>query len=388
LSLPQVGGDDGQWGGYVNDGVTSLIDVAVAGRVSIDMTAGNVTLTVVNNATDQARNMILDLNGAPSVSVNVICPSSSKVYVVRNNCGQIATIKTASGSGVSIPNGKSAFVMCDGASVYDIVTNTLSLSISGDPVVSAASVQTLSNKTLVSPLLVTPTISNATLGTPISGNLANCTNIPVANAVGNLPIANLAGGVSASSTTFWCGNGTWATPAGGGGGGGGGTVTSVSVASANGFAGVVSNPNLNAAITLTTNLTGLLKGNGTAMLVATAGTDYVIPNGNIGSPQITYTINGQTTSYTLVLLDASSRLITISSSSITTLTIPLNATVAFPVGTAIDVIQTGSAQVTIAGISGVSVNGTPGLKLRAQYSSASLIKIGTDSWVVVGDLSA
>lgn len=61
---------------------------------------------------------------------------------------------------------------------------------------------------------------------------------------------------------------------GGGGGGGSGTVTSVSVVSANGFAGTVAYSTTTPAITLTTSITGLLKGNGTAISAATSGTDY------------------------------------------------------------------------------------------------------------------
>lgn len=61
-------------------------------------------------------------------------------------------------------------------------------------------------------------------------------------------------------------------------GGGSGTVTTVSVASANGLAGTVTNPTTTPAITLSTTVTGLLKGNGTAISAATAGTDYVIPS--------------------------------------------------------------------------------------------------------------
>lgn len=53
-----------------------------------------------------------------------------------------------------------------------------------------------------------------------------------------------------------------------------GTVSTVSVASANGFAGTVANPTTTPSITLTTSITGLLKGNGTAISAATAGTDY------------------------------------------------------------------------------------------------------------------
>lgn len=63
--------------------------------------------------------------------------------------------------------------------------------------------------------------------------------------------------------------------------GGGGTVTSVSVASANGFAGTVATATTTPAITITTTVAGLLKGNGTAISAATAGTDYVTPSGNI-----------------------------------------------------------------------------------------------------------
>jgi len=85
-----------------------------------------------------------------------------------------------------------------------------------------------------------------------------------------------------STTTFLRNDGTWAVPAGGGGGSG--TVTSVSVVSANGFAGTVATATTTPAITLTTSITGVLKGNGTAISAATAGTDYVAPGGALGTP--------------------------------------------------------------------------------------------------------
>jgi hypothetical protein len=83
-------------------------------------------------------------------------------------------------------------------------------------------------------------------------------------------------------TTFLRNDGTWAVP--GGGGGGSGTVTSVSVVTANGFTGTVATATTTPAITLTTSVTGLLKGNGTAISAATAGTDYVVPGGALGTP--------------------------------------------------------------------------------------------------------
>ena len=97
--------------------------------------------------------------------------------------------------------------------------------------------------------------------------------------------------------------------------------------------------------------------------------------------------NAQTAAYTLVLADRS-KMVEMSVASGHNLTVPTNANVAFPVGTTITVLQTGAGQTTIAGQSGVTINATPGLKLRAQWSSATLIKRATDTWVALGDLAA
>lgn len=102
----------------------------------------------------------------------------------------------------------------------------------------------------------------------------------------------------------------------------------------------------------------------------------------------TLTQNQQTASYTLVLADAALKLVEISNAGAVTLTVPTNASVAFPVGCQINILQTGAGQITIAGAGGVTVNGTPGLKLRAQWSGATLIKRATDTWVLIGDLAA
>jgi hypothetical protein len=96
----------------------------------------------------------------------------------------------------------------------------------------------------------------------------------------------------------------------------------------------------------------------------------------------------KTDSYTLSALTERDSLIEVSKASAATITIPTNATVAFPVGTSIDILQTGAGQITIAGAAGVTVNATPGLKLRTQWSGATLFKRATDTWVVYGDLSA
>lgn len=81
-----------------------------------------------------------------------------------------------------------------------------------------------------------------------------------------------------------------------------GTVTSVSVASANGLAGTVANPTTTPAITLSTTVTGVLKGNGTAISAAVAGTDYVIPSGSITGTASNITASSNSTLTTLTAL--------------------------------------------------------------------------------------
>ena len=70
------------------------------------------------------------------------------------------------------------------------------------------------------------------------------------------------------------------------------------------------------------------------------------------------------------------------------LTVPANSVVAFPVGTQIQVLQVGTGKTRILAGGGVTVNGTPGVYMRAQWSGVTLLKRASDTWVVMGDLSA
>jgi hypothetical protein len=100
------------------------------------------------------------------------------------------------------------------------------------------------------------------------------------------------------------------------------------------------------------------------------------------------TLNAQTgTTYTLVLTD-SAKFVTLSNASAITLTIPTNASVAFPIGTQVNIVQLGAGQVTVGG-AGVTLRsqGTK-LKLNGIYSAGTLVKINTDEWVLVGNTAA
>lgn len=98
-------------------------------------------------------------------------------------------------------------------------------------------------------------------------------------------------------------------------------------------------------------------------------------------------INSQTASYSLALSDKG-RMIEMNVGSANNLTVPADNTVNFPVGTSIDILQVGAGQTTIVASSGVTINRSTGLKLRTQWSAATLIKRAANTWVAIGDLSA
>lgn len=129
LSLQETNENPNSWGQVLNQGVFELVEDAIAGLVSVSLDAGNVTLTANQGAADQARAAILVLTGTSLASAReVIVPSLSKVYLVRNDTtgGQTITVKTAAGAGVTIPAGAAVYVYCDGTDVLAPATTDAS----------------------------------------------------------------------------------------------------------------------------------------------------------------------------------------------------------------------------------------------------------------------
>lgn len=100
------------------------------------------------------------------------------------------------------------------------------------------------------------------------------------------------------------------------------------------------------------------------------------------------TTNRQSASYTLTLTDRS-KLVEMDVATANNLTIPLNSSVAFPIGTKIDVAQYGAGQTTFVATVGVTIRSANNwLKINARYGAATLTKIGTDEWYLWGNLNA
>jgi hypothetical protein len=122
-------------------------------------------------------------------------------------------------------------------------------------------------------------------------------------------------------------------------------------------------------------------------------TNKTLTSPTLNAPLINLSLNAQTgTTYTFVLAD-NGKLVTASNASAQTYSIPTNASVAYPIGTQINIIQIGAGQVSInavtSGTTTVSSTGATATapKLRAQFSSATCIKAATDLWYVVGDIA-
>jgi hypothetical protein len=149
LVLPVEGELDGTWGDAVNNGITSLVDSAIAGSANIAMSDANYTLTVVDEAPDQARQMFINLTGTLSTTRNVVCPAVSKLYIVHNATTQSIVFKTPSGSGITVLTTARAILYCNGTDVVDAF-NALpaGTQIGGVDIVTPAATQTLTNKTI------------------------------------------------------------------------------------------------------------------------------------------------------------------------------------------------------------------------------------------------
>jgi hypothetical protein len=150
------------------------------------------------------------------------------------------------------------------------------------------------------------------------------------------------------------------------------------------------------SITAGTGLSGgTITSTGTIAIDSTVATltgTQTLTNKTLTDAKVNLGFDAETASYTAVLAN-NSQVVTMDVGSANTFSIPTNASVAFPIGTQITVLQIGTGQTTIQAVtSGTTTIQSTGAsaaapKLRARYSSATCIKAGTDLWYVIGDIS-
>lgn len=119
LELIGNGEQAANWGNTTNTNLGTLLEQAVTGVGNIAMLDANYTLISGNGVADEARNAVLVITGTLTTTRNVIVPTSNKFYAVRNATtgSQSIVVKTAAGTGVTLANGFTQLMYCDGTNV-------------------------------------------------------------------------------------------------------------------------------------------------------------------------------------------------------------------------------------------------------------------------------
>jgi len=199
LKIQEIGNGEqsGVWGNTTNTN-WELIEQAVAGVQTITMANANYTLTNLNGVLDEARNMVLKIQGTNNSVYQIIIPSNqTKFYVVSNNTtgGYAITIGTSGGSVISIPNGTTAQVYTDGTNTYSAQTGSSgNFTVNGNLTVTGneTEVGTLTASTLsvsnnasfaVSPTAPTPTAGDNTTKVATTAFVNSATTTNAANLV-------------------------------------------------------------------------------------------------------------------------------------------------------------------------------------------------------------
>ena len=309
LAEPVTGTESGTWGDDVNKGITDYLDIAIAGTQTISGSLTAVTLSITNGSsagsniaqagtgsTGSAQYQIINCTGNPASLLTVTVPASSKTYIVNNTTSTSQSVKIVGAgptAGVTIVSGEKATIAWNGSDFIKI-SSTVGLTTT----VTVGTVTTGTwNGSLITGTYGGTGVNNGSNTITVAGNISFAgaftqsftasANTAVTLPAGNTASANnLLSSATAvaivsgtpSSTTYLRGDGTWATIAASGG-----TVTSVSVTSANGFAGTVATATTTPAITLTTSITGLLQGNGTAISAVTIGSGLSFAGGTLSS---------------------------------------------------------------------------------------------------------
>jgi len=178
LKIELIGNGDqsGTWGTTTNNNLGTIVEQAITGVQTIAMVNADYTLTSFNGVSDEARNAVLVATGTNSAIRQIICPLVEKLYVIYNNTtgGFAITIGGITGSIVTIPNGTTAQVYCDGTNFFSSQTGSAgNFNINGNLVVAGTTA-------LASTLAVTGastfTGSAAFSGTPTAPTAAQGTN--------------------------------------------------------------------------------------------------------------------------------------------------------------------------------------------------------------------
>jgi hypothetical protein len=165
IELVGTGEQDGYWGDSTNNNLGTLIEQAIAGVVSIPMIDANYTLTNYNGLTDESRNAVLVVSGTNAAVRKVVAPLVEKVYIVKNSTtgGFAITIGASTGDPVTINNGDTVTVYCNGTNFYAGSIGSVSPIFTGVPAVPTAAANTSTTQVASTEYVVNQITSQAQL---------------------------------------------------------------------------------------------------------------------------------------------------------------------------------------------------------------------------------
>ena len=134
IQLMATGENATTWGDVTNTNLGTAIEEAIVGSADVTFASNNITLTLTDtNGTQTARNVRLRLTGTTGGSTrNLVVPAIEKPYIIQNECSDSVVVKTPSGTGVTVPTGKTMWVYNDGVNVVEVTTHAGSLTLGTD----------------------------------------------------------------------------------------------------------------------------------------------------------------------------------------------------------------------------------------------------------------
>lgn len=188
IQLMATGENSTTWGSITNVNLGTAIEEAIVGSADVTFASNNQTLTLTDSNNSQpARNVRLNLVGTTGGTTrNLVVPSIEKPYIINNGCADSVVVKTAAGTGITVPAGKTMWVYNDGTNVVDAVTHLSGLTLNTAlPVTSGGTGAT------------TASDARTALGAAASGTNTDITTL---NPAGGLLIGSPTGGVQGAGT--------------------------------------------------------------------------------------------------------------------------------------------------------------------------------------------
>jgi hypothetical protein len=203
IELIGTGEQSGTWGTTTNTNLGTAIEEAITGSADVAFSSADVTVTLTNTNTAQtARNLRLNLTGTTAGARNLILGSGcqiEKLYLVNNGCADAVTVKNTSGTGITVPAGKTMFVYNNGTNVVDALSYFSGTLVSSSVTITGGTINgtsvgasTASTGRFTSLEATGNTILGDAVGDTITAN-AGTLNIPnnlVFNSTGSVTLPN------------------------------------------------------------------------------------------------------------------------------------------------------------------------------------------------------